>query len=367
MQPKFGPKLQDIWERVDAISPADYARSRNYLNGAVTYLSPYVSRGVISTKQIMERLLQNGHSIFQMEALLKELAWRDYFQRVAQHKSMDEEIKQAQGKCTNYLIPQAVIEANTGIEAIDTAIKNLQTTGYLHNHLRMYIASICCNVAQSHWKMPSKWMYYYLLDADFASNTCSWQWVAGANSSKLYYANQENINKYTHSQQQDTFLNTSYERLAAMPVPKELCPLTSFQAKTVLPEPSEIFINKELPTLVYTIYNLDPIWHATGNYNRILLLEPSHFDKYPMANLSMDFMFQLAHQIPGVQVFVGSFAQLKVLAEPTKIIYKEHPLQMGFSGIQEHRDWMVAGVADYFPSFFAFWKQMSKSLYTHYK
>ena len=55
----------------------------------------------------------------------------------------------------------------------------------------MYIASIVCNIAKSHWKLPTKWFYYYLLDGDLASNNLSWQWVCGANSSKKYYANQE--------------------------------------------------------------------------------------------------------------------------------------------------------------------------------
>ena len=57
----------------------------------------------------------------------------------------------------------------------------------------MYVASIACNIAQSHWIVPAKWMYYYLLDADWASNSLSWQWVAGTNLKK-YFANQQNIN-----------------------------------------------------------------------------------------------------------------------------------------------------------------------------
>lgn len=367
IQPRFSPKYSDILERIDAIRPREYAKSRNYLNGAVSYLSPYISRGVISTRQVMERLLQNGHSIFDMEVLLKELAWRDYFQRVAQHKSMKEDIKQVQGKCSNNLIPSAVLDASTGIEAIDYAIKNLYKTGYMHNHSRMYVASICCNVAQSHWRMPSQWLHYYLLDADFASNTCSWQWVAGANSSKLYYANQENINKFANIKQWNTFLDISYEDLAEIDVPESLQKLGSFSPKTILPEPTPILLNPENPTLVYTFYNLDPLWHSEGNYNRVLLLDPLLFDSYPVSPLTIDFTLQLAHEIPGMQIFVGSFAELKLLAEPSKMIYKEHPLQSNFNGVEEARDWMVPSVTGYYPSFFAYWKKVSKVLYSQYK
>ena len=79
-------------------------------------------------------------------------------------------------------MPKAVVEANTTIDAIDEAINELYQNGYMHNHMRMYLASLCCNIAKCHWKHPAKWMYFYLLDGDLASNTLSWQWVAGSNS-----------------------------------------------------------------------------------------------------------------------------------------------------------------------------------------
>jgi deoxyribodipyrimidine photo-lyase len=69
----------------------------------------------------------------------------------------------------------------------------------------MYIASLACNVAQSQWRIPAKWMYYHLLDADWASNALSWQWVAGTNSNKKYFANQNNINKYCFTKANEYF------------------------------------------------------------------------------------------------------------------------------------------------------------------
>ena len=84
----------------------------------------------------------------------------------------------------------------------------------MHNHLRMYTASICCNIGQYHWLRPAKWMYYHLLDGDWGSNALSWQWVAGTNSNKKYIANQANINKFCYSNDQNTFLDKSYELLS---------------------------------------------------------------------------------------------------------------------------------------------------------
>lgn len=367
MNHRFEPNINAVWERVDAIDPVAYAKTRNYLNGAVTYLSPYLSRGLISTKQVLDRLVAKGHSIHQMEVLVKELAWRDYFQRVGQHKDLDSNIKQRQGKLNNYQIPTAVVAAKTGIEAIDAAILGLYQNGYMHNHLRMYLASVTCNVAQSHWKMPAQWLYYHLLDGDFASNICSWQWVAGANSSKLYFANQENINTFTQSKQRNTFLDCSYEDLPDLNVPAALIPLQNIDYQTVLPPTDVLQINPNLPTLVYNYYNLDPNWHATENANRILLIEPSLFQKFPVAPHCMAFMLQLASQIEGVQIHVGSFQSLLNLCGGSKLIFKEHPLNVGYVGVEESRDWLVPNVSGYLPSFFAYWNKISKPLYAQYK
>jgi deoxyribodipyrimidine photo-lyase len=80
----------------------------------------------------------------------------------------------------------------------------------------MWLAMLICNIAGTKWETGAAWMYYHLLDGDLASNTLSWQWVAGTFSSKKYFANQENLNKYGNSQdrQYGTILDKSYEDLA---------------------------------------------------------------------------------------------------------------------------------------------------------
>ena len=79
---QFSTDLETILNKIDNIDPFKYGKTRNYVNGHVTYLSPYISRGVISTKQVLERVLANGAKISQIESFVKELFWRDYFQRV---------------------------------------------------------------------------------------------------------------------------------------------------------------------------------------------------------------------------------------------------------------------------------------------
>jgi deoxyribodipyrimidine photo-lyase len=163
-----------------------------------------------------------------LEPLIQQLCWRDYFQRIAQVKDINTEIKQVQEHVKHYAIPLSITEAKTGIQAIDQAIETLFESGYMHNHNRLYLAALTCNIGKSHWLHPAKWMYYHLLDGDWASNACSWQWVAGANSSKKYFANQENINKYTASKQRNTYLDTSYEVLPEMEIPASLTTTEEF-------------------------------------------------------------------------------------------------------------------------------------------
>lgn len=380
---QFKTDITSIVAQVESIDPIAYGKTRNNLDGAVTYLSPYISRGVISTKQVLESIFNRGYKLYQIESFVKELCWRDYFQRVGQEKNLSLPIKQPQADVAHAQIPLAVMQAQTGIEGIDQAIAGLYQTGYMHNHARMYTASVVCNIAKSDWLMPARWMYYHLLDGDWASNACSWQWVAAANSGKKYYANQENINKYTKTSQRDTFLDCSYEELAIMQIPDALKTSAPFQ-----PEPQDQFNNSSnthhpqftntdqsgistQAIYIYNYYNLDPHWHRDEPGTRVLLLEPEFFEQYPISSKCWNFMMQLAAEIPNIKVYYGSFASLLKRLEqsnPTQenlvnnIRYKEHPLNKGYQGIAEPRDWIAPTVQGYYPSFFAYWKAVEKLL-----
>lgn len=358
----FSADYQTILHQVDQIDPLAYGKTRNYVNGAVTYLSPYISRGVISAKQVLNYTLAKGYKIKEIESFVKELCWRDYFQRVAQAKDINQDLKQEQYDVLNHEIPSAVLTASTGIEGIDCAIKQLYQTGYMHNHCRMYTASLVCNVAKSYWRHPAQWMYYHLLDGDWASNTLSWQWVAGANSNKKYYANQENINKYTNTNQFNTFLDVVYEKLPSLTTPAELLGTEKLALQTQLPQNENLTINPNLPTFIYNYYNLDPKWHSDEIGNRILLLEPHFFANYPVSQKCIQFILDLANNIPEIQIYVGSFESLSNQYQLMDIHYKEHPLNIGYTGIEESRDWIVPGITGYYPSFFSYWKKIEKQL-----
>lgn len=362
MENKFTVDYASILNKIEAINPVKYAHSRNYIDGQVNYLSPYISRGVISTKQVLASLQGKGYSFEQLEPLIQQLCWRDYFQRIAQVKDINTEIKQVQEQVKHHAIPLSITEAKTGIQAIDLSIETLFESGYMHNHSRLYLAALTCNIGKSHWLHPAKWMYYHLLDGDWASNACSWQWVAGANSSKKYYANQENINKYTASKQRNTYLDTSYEVLPEMEIPDSLATTEEFDFEITLPEGDSIQIISDQPIFIYNYYNLDPLWHKDEPGNRILLLEPEFFQNYPVSKKCMDFMLDLSKNIQGIQIYVGSFQAFSAEYKETSIYYKEHPLNIGYFGLQEERDWIANDVSGYYPSFFSYWKKVKKHL-----
>ena len=110
------------------------------------------------------------------------------------------------------------------------------------------------------------------------------------------------------------------------------------------------------------MYNLDPLWKEDISANRILLLEPSCFDKYPVSQKTLDFILDLAHQnIPNIQIYVGEFSSLQQQYGLTNLFFKEHPLNKHYKGTQDPRDWMF-DVKGYFPSFFGYWKKCKKQI-----
>jgi deoxyribodipyrimidine photo-lyase len=364
----FPTDYQSILNRIARINPVKYASTRNFIDGAVTYLSPYISRGIISVKQVMDAMLQRGYEPYKIEKFLQELAWREYFQRVWQHvgDGISSDIKQPQPEVLHHEMITAIENAATGIDAIDDAVKHLYKTGYMHNHVRMYTASMACNMGKAHWLQPSKWMYYHLLDGDIASNNCSWQWVAAAFASKKYYFDQKNVNKYCSTTQRNTFVDKSYEAIVDMPMPDILTATSNLLLETKLPSTELPPIDTTKPTLIYNSYNLDVLWRKDEDVNRVLLLEPSHFERYPISEKVLQFIIDLSKNIGGIKIYTGEIEDISncykdsVLGKENCIISKEHPAFTHYPGIKDSREWMFPEVTGYYNSFFSFWKKCEK-------
>ncbi|OUL20154.1 deoxyribodipyrimidine photolyase [Nostoc sp. RF31YmG] len=187
-------------QKVDATT---YEKTRNFLTGAVTRLSPYIRYGVLSLREIRGYVLERVNNPEDGTKLINELGWRDYWQRLYAKLGdgiwQDQEAYKTGYTAQNYApdLPQDIREGNTGRVCIDNFSQDLQKIGYLHNHARMWLAAYIVHWRRIRWQAGAKWFLQHLLDGDPASNNMSWQWVASTFSHKPYYFNRENLERYT--------------------------------------------------------------------------------------------------------------------------------------------------------------------------
>jgi len=361
---------QQLLKRVRKVNPIRYRKSRNFLDGEVTKLSKYITRGVISLPQIKEILLEN-YSLKESYKFIQELAWREYFQRVWETKD-DEiftDIRFKQDSVVSRGIPKSVINANTGINLIDAQIQELYSTGYLHNHSRMTIASLCCNLGRRHWLSPAQWMYYHLLDGDPASNMLSWQWVAGTSISKKYFIDQSLINYWSKTNQSDSYLSFNRAETESQAIPKALQESIEFDLATPLIKSDPHVISHSKPICLYHSFSLNPNWHKDEDVERVLLLEPQWFSKMPVSSKVLEFIIALAKQlIPDIIVRVQNFEQFRSsLSSSTKIYVVNHPSIETWtyqSLYKEEVERLFPEVEGYFKSFSAYWKKCNKVIET---
>ena len=190
-------------QQLAQISPLEYAATRNHLSGAVTQLSPYIRHGLLTLAAVREHAVRVTGSARSIVKFISELAWRDYWQRIYQQIGDGiwvnrESLKTGRDK-SHYAqhIPADILDRATGLACMDAFIGELYSTGYLHNHARMWLAAYVVHWRRIQWQAGARWFLTHLLDGDPASNNLSWQWIASTFSSKPYFFNRENLEKYT--------------------------------------------------------------------------------------------------------------------------------------------------------------------------
>lgn len=188
-----------------AIQPDQrYARSRNYLDGAVSRLSPYLRHGILSLAEVRDAALDSVRQPGDAEKFVNELAWRDYYQRVYDAIGgaiwRDREPYKTGYTAESYAdtLPDDLRRAATGLACMDAFSRELAETGYLHNHARMWLAAYVVHWRHVRWQAGAAWFLEHLLDGDPASNNLSWQWVASTFSHKPYFFNRENLERFSH-------------------------------------------------------------------------------------------------------------------------------------------------------------------------
>ena len=188
-----------------------YSRFRNYDLGIeknsknLSFISPYVSAGILKEKQILINLHKRSNVD---EKFVQEIFWRTYWKGRLEitkkiWRNYKEYIKNYNNDpkyIKNNLNYRKAIEGSTKIEPFNKWVSELKENGYLHNHTRMWFASIWIHYLNLPWELGADFFLKHLLDGDVSSNTLSWRWVAGLQTfGKKYIATEDNINKYTNN------------------------------------------------------------------------------------------------------------------------------------------------------------------------
>jgi len=218
----------------------DYAKLRNFDLGPgqhahVSVLSPWLRHRLVLEQEVVAQTLQR-HSMSAAEKFVQEVFWRTYSKGFLEQRpsvwhayrrdvaALAARLETEAGLRTGY---QEAVEGRTGIDCFDAWARELIDTGYLHNHARMWFASIWIFTLRLPWQLGADFFLRHLLDGDPASNTLGWRWVGGLHTKgKTYLARPDNISKFT-----DGRFNPSGQLASAAP------PLSEDEEHPVVPLP----------------------------------------------------------------------------------------------------------------------------------
>lgn len=250
--PRFPATRSEALSRLTQFVPhagGAYASGRNTdpgpdAPGAVSKLSPYVRYRLITEQEIVASVL-GQHSLQSAEKYVQEVLWRTYWKgwlemRPSVWTRFIEERDRASATFPNARAIASAEAGLTGIEGFDDWARELVETGYLHNHARMWFASIWIFTLRLPWTLGADFFLRHLIDADAASNTLSWRWVAGLQTvGKTYLATTDNIKRYTNGRfapkglAQEAFAISEAPVVAARRLP-ELAPYDATQPALLL-------------------------------------------------------------------------------------------------------------------------------------
>ena len=247
----FKPTRADGLKRLEQFvgrTGRHYANTRNYDFGDlrrnnVSALSPWLRHRLLTEEEVLLRVLAM-HSPSAAEKFVQEVFWRTYFKGWLEQRpsvwsdyqrgvmSALDEIESDLAKRTRF---KDAVSGITGIDCFDHWVQELVTTGYLHNHARMWFASIWIFTLRLPWQLGADFFLQHLLDGDPASNTLSWRWVGGLHTKgKTYLARPDNIHKYTEGRFRPKGLATFAEPLAE-PVEHPRIPISAVTARVDCP------------------------------------------------------------------------------------------------------------------------------------
>ena len=196
---------------------SEYSKLRNFDYGPdnrsnISCLSPYITHGIINEKEVIKKSL-NKFSFAKNEKFIQEVLWRTYWKgwlelRPSVWTDFLIELKKIKEDFQNNQTYKNAIEGKTNVECFNYWVNELKENNYLHNHTRMWFASIWIFTLNLPWQLGAEFFMQHLYDGDAASNTLGWRWVAGVQTQgKHYLASEWNIKKFTNNRFNNIKLN----------------------------------------------------------------------------------------------------------------------------------------------------------------
>ena len=195
----------------------EYSKLRNFDFGPekrsnISCLSPYITHGIINEQEVIQKALSK-FSFSKNEKFIQEVLWRTYWKgwlelRPNVWADYLIELNQIKNEFKDNKDYIAAIEGKTKVDCFNEWVKELKENNYLHNHTRMWFASIWIFTLELPWQLGAEFFMQHLYDGDAASNTLGWRWVAGVQTQgKHYLATEWNIKKFTNNRFQNIKLN----------------------------------------------------------------------------------------------------------------------------------------------------------------
>ena len=330
LNPEWAGGRSQALSKLHSIDVAAYSKNRNFLNGKVSHLSPYLRHGCLTLNETFVFIKKNFDAT--ADKLVYQLAWRDYWRQVwfAEGDAIYSEIEPPKVAIGHAPLSDDIVQAKTGLPCMDGFIKDdLYGQGYVHNHARMWVASYIVHHRKMDWREAADWFEANLIDGDIASNHLSWQWVASTFSSKPYFFNKEIMGRYTGEKycancQAKCPFDASYEvlndRLFAQtlePVAKkyEIKPLTRnkvshFQAKA-------IFVHDEMLSAAHVLLQKP--------FPKIFVFDPEIYDSWSLNRLQ--FVADCLSEMQNVEVWVGNTYEILMQKGIGQVITQNTPNQ----------------------------------------
>jgi deoxyribodipyrimidine photo-lyase len=315
-----GPNLSDDWrggrseaiKRLNGINIDTYKRNRDFINGAVSRLSPYFRHGCLTLKEATDSV--KSRFGIESEKYVHELARRDYWRRVWYNEGngIFNNLELPKVPISDKPMPDYVRQMITGLPCMDAFVRDLVQDGYVHHHARKWFAAYIVHWLKVDWREAADWYENHLLDGDKASNHLSWQSVASTFSNKPYYFNKDVLARHTGEKycanckvncpfdaslemlEAKLFSDEGYDQLLERNTKRSAS--MTFSTKTA----KAVFIHDEMLSAAHPL--------AKNSSAKFFVFDDKIHGKWPLKRIQ--FVTDCLNELPDVEIWIGETFQV---------------------------------------------------------